>query len=524
VSGATFARRDPESPALRGKARTSAVPGGLRIGEPDDGYEQEADRIANDVMSGGAMTLHWSLPGPYRGISLQRKCSCRASGRSGGECAECKQEKEKKDEQTLHRKAAGAAESKVAPPIVREVLNSPGRPLDRSARDYFEPRFGCDFSHVRVHADATAQKSATAVHALAYTVGTDIVFGDGRYSPSGIEGRKLLAHELAHTIQQRAVLSRQTPPEHPLPPHDPTAHTPAASACYGSAICKDLKTPSKLLKETQSDPANKAKRDHREQVCGKRPPDPACTADGHGAPATQARKLLHDYEASRPPAGVKVLVDKDMEEGFGALTIRCDTFEPPVTGATDCITIPEQMEKEAAEFNTTADPTIGGMERGKWRERALEILVHESEHTRFRAALRAGTVLAHPPSCFTRDVKSAMNELTAMLTEFRLRMERIRGSASLTSSADRADEMNEWRTHRILGTSQSITVSLRTARCACNCEDADKMIKEAIAFATSSWTQQEKNDLHREMRDPRWHDLDLRWPFVAPAIPSVHGP
>jgi hypothetical protein len=84
--------------------------------------------------------------------------------------------------------------------------------------------------------------------------------------------------------------------------------------------------------------------------------------------------------------------------------------------------------------------------------------------------------------------------------------------------------MNEWRNHRIRGTSQSITVSLRTARCACNCEDADKTIRETIEFAIASWTQQEKNELHREMRDPRWHDLDLRWPFVAPPIPSMHSP
>jgi hypothetical protein len=277
------------------------------------------------------------------------------------------------------------------------------------------------------------------------------------------------------------------------------------------------------MAEQQTDPANKAKRDHRRLVCGHRPPDPACTADGHGAPATQATKLLHNYDASRPPPGVKMLVDKDMESGFGALTMRCDTFVPPVTGATTCIAVPEDKEKQAAQFNNTADPTIGGMERGKWRERTLEILVHESEHARFRAATSAGTLLAHTPSCFTSDVKSAMSELAAMLTEFRLRLERVRGSVSLTSSADGTAEMDSWRKHRIEGDQQSITVSLRTARCACNCADADAMIKETIEFATASWTQQEKNDLHREMRDPRWHDLNLRWPFVAPPIPSVHA-
>src|SRR4029077_13776078 len=114
---------------------------------------------------------------------------------------------------------------------------------------------------------------ASAVDALAYTVGSHIVFNDGRYAPAGIEGRRLLAHELAHTVQQRPGLFRQPAPNRPLPPHDPTASAPAAGACYGSAICKDLKTPSKLLKGAQEDPANKAKRDQRKQSCSRRPPD-----------------------------------------------------------------------------------------------------------------------------------------------------------------------------------------------------------------------------------------------------------
>ena len=279
-----------------------------------------------------------------------------------------------------------------------------------------------------------------------------------------------------------------------------------------------------MLAEAKDNPANKAKRDQRKQACNRRPPDVACLGDGHGAPATQALSLLKAYDASRPAAGVKLIVDQDLEQDFGALTLKCANFVPPITGATDCIAIPEKMEKEATQFNTTDDQTIGGMERGKWRERTLEILVHESEHARFKQAFRAGTLLANLPSCGNNiDAVSAMNELAAMLTEFRLRMGRIHGSVAL-SSDDRAKEMNEWRDHRIRGTEQSITVSLRTVRCLCQCDDANKMIRETIESATSSWTQQEKNDLHREMRDPRWNDLDLRWPFVAPAMPSVHGP
>ncbi|MFD8086969.1 DUF4157 domain-containing protein [Kitasatospora sp. NPDC059722] len=89
-----------------------------------------------------------------------------------------------------------------APQAVHDVLDTPGVPLDPGARAVLEPRFGRDFSQVRVHADAAAGASARAVGARAYTVGQDIVFGAGRYAPGTAEGRRLLAHELAHVVQQ----------------------------------------------------------------------------------------------------------------------------------------------------------------------------------------------------------------------------------------------------------------------------------------------------------------------------------
>jgi hypothetical protein len=89
-----------------------------------------------------------------------------------------------------------------APPIVHEVLNSPGQSLDAATRTFFESRFGHDFSQVRVHTDGRAEQSARDVHAHAYTVGRDIVFGAGKFSPATHEGRRLLAHELTHVVQQ----------------------------------------------------------------------------------------------------------------------------------------------------------------------------------------------------------------------------------------------------------------------------------------------------------------------------------
>ncbi|HYW84179.1 MAG TPA: DUF4157 domain-containing protein, partial [Spirochaetia bacterium] len=98
------------------------------------------------------------------------------------------------------------------PGSVHDALRSPGQPLDETSRAYFEPRFGHDFSRVRVHTGAPAAQSAREVHAHAYTVGEDIVFGADRFAPATHDGRRLMAHELAHVVQQRgsAVHSPQT--------------------------------------------------------------------------------------------------------------------------------------------------------------------------------------------------------------------------------------------------------------------------------------------------------------------------
>jgi 3D (Asp-Asp-Asp) domain-containing protein len=127
---------------------------------------------------------------------IQRKCACGDKG-VGERCEGCAPKR-----LSLQRPAMPTSAPLCVPPIVGDVLRSPGEPLDRAARTFFEPRFGHDFSRVRVHAGAGAAESAKAVGASAYTVGANIVFGSGQFAPSTFTGRQLLAHELAHTIQQ----------------------------------------------------------------------------------------------------------------------------------------------------------------------------------------------------------------------------------------------------------------------------------------------------------------------------------
>jgi hypothetical protein len=121
------------------------------------------------------------------------------------ECDDCR----KKGLGMLQRAAVDSSPVNEVPPIVHEVLSSPGQPLDAQTRSFMEPRFGRDFSNVRVHTDAKAAESAQAVDALAYTVGQHIVFDLGLYNTSSANGRRLVAHELAHTIQQSHQVSKQ---------------------------------------------------------------------------------------------------------------------------------------------------------------------------------------------------------------------------------------------------------------------------------------------------------------------------
>lgn len=117
-----------------------------------------------------------------------------------------------------------------APPIVRQVLRSPGRPLDSATRVSMERRFGHDFGQVRIHADERAAESARAVNAQAYAVGNDIAFNSGKYQPHSAAGLGLLAHELAHVVQQGAGRAAAIPERIPLGATGDSAESEAEQA------------------------------------------------------------------------------------------------------------------------------------------------------------------------------------------------------------------------------------------------------------------------------------------------------
>ena len=144
--------------------RLLAVQPKLTVSTPGDEHEQEADRVSDEVMR-----MPEPSPAPEH----------------------------------VQTKGIESSTPANAPPSVNEVLRSPGEPLAPDTRAFMEPRFGQDFSNVRLHTDQTAARSAESVSARAYTVGNHIVFGAGSYAPASQSGQRLLAHELTHVQQQQ---------------------------------------------------------------------------------------------------------------------------------------------------------------------------------------------------------------------------------------------------------------------------------------------------------------------------------
>ncbi len=151
----------------------------LAVNQPGDQYEQEADQVADNV-------LHMAAPGTTLAPATPND--------------------DKPEDESLLRKernGAGTQATPGVPPIISEVLRGSGQPLDGAIRSFMEQRLGHDFSRVRIHTGEQADQSTQAVNALAYTVGRDVVFERGQYAPETDAGRRLLAHELTHVVQQR---------------------------------------------------------------------------------------------------------------------------------------------------------------------------------------------------------------------------------------------------------------------------------------------------------------------------------
>jgi Domain of unknown function (DUF4157) len=175
----------------------------MTVRQPGDPAEQQAEHMASQAMRIAALmpsitTVTWA-----RQDGLQRKCA--ACEESGQPCPACQEEGQNEHEPLARNEPGDTGTMSARSPHPEDLLEpSSGQPLDAETRAFMEPRFGHDFSQVRVHTDARASESAEAVNALAYTVGPHVVFRSGQYTPGTSAGQRLLAHELTHVVQQGA--------------------------------------------------------------------------------------------------------------------------------------------------------------------------------------------------------------------------------------------------------------------------------------------------------------------------------
>jgi len=159
----------------------------LRVSQPGDADELEADRVAETVTAAPS------------GADIRRKCACEGGGAS---CPDCEAEDVEQAKGIHRRSSAPSADATEASDDLLQSLGA-GRALDPATRESMESRFGQDFGGVRIHTDQQASAAARSVDARAFTIGSDVAFGSGEFSPETKSGKKLLAHELAHVVQQR---------------------------------------------------------------------------------------------------------------------------------------------------------------------------------------------------------------------------------------------------------------------------------------------------------------------------------
>jgi hypothetical protein len=467
-------------------------------------------------------------PSPAIGLRLQRKCGCDSGG--AAHCEDCRSKR-------LERRASGEWGGGDAPPIVHEVLRSPGQPLPEATRGQFESRFagvdapsatlstgrtdaltvsdpgdagereadrmaertrtdsraprregrGFDFSRVRIHTDARAAASAQAVAARAYTVGQSIVFAPGQFAPSTDSGRELLAHELAHTTQQAPRLSRAPDParDRKLPPHVSKAPS-LRSAAAGTTPCSTTGCPTKIPGSAE------------DFIPG--------GSRGEGGAGGTERSSIHvkAFAQAEAPQFLSDVHDVVVVPGKGMEQRRISWGDCPKAPADDpsaaCILISQTIEQQAAVFNQGKAPTIAGVSREDWSFQIRRQLSWASDQVRFRRSPTAG---------LPANDAGAMWELQALhgwLAGWPVDYERAMQAAT---PDEQEANVQKYIDFRVENQTLGVRGILRRLRCTLSCAEVDESITKVFGEVSSGWPREMRDALLFGLMDPKRR---LDWP------------
>lgn len=396
------------------------------------------------------------------------------------------------EQEQVQRSGDGKAE---AGGDVESRLNSSkggGSPLSDEVRLFMEPRFGADFSQVRFHTDSTAIQMNRDLSAQAFTHKQDVYFGAGKAPAKDT----LTAHELTHVVQQRGPVAQLQ-----------RACLPAADCATPSATLENF------VKETESKPENLSKANKRKKACGSGGvPKPTCTSDGHGAKATGLTALVQKHYTSRLGYISGIFVDKDIPADYGAVTYGCAGFTPPLPGDR-CTFVPASLEAQAKQYQA-GQKSIGGESRQNWLTSTLGVLTHETEHARFDAA----APIAEPSAtaCKFADQESNLSEMASHLSQMHVYYR----AALARPDKNRFTQFYRMFDYWVKNGSEDINGIVKDLRCKCECSDADHYIIKTAESVSSSqkWDTNELSIIHNELRNPKW---GLSWPVAPPATINI---
>ena len=449
-----------------GAAAQLGVQPKLTINPPNDRYEQEADRIADQVVS--------DRPPQHTGPQAVSPLVQRQS----------ESEEEEEEIQTKSNSASTTNHGQSTAQSAADAVSSGGRPLALAERGFFEPRFGRDLSAVRVHDGARAGAAAHDINARAYTLGHHIAFAPGEFSPGTTGGRRLIAHELAHTLQQTGSVSRQV----------------QRAVCSTAATCA-APIPGSPGEFSDREAAREARSRTRRK--GMNPTRARRT--GHAGHARQLETLLAAHDASRMSSIHGIFIDADLSRGTAAMIGDCSDWAADSLPATDadpdgfagaskeCMFVPGHLNRQALAFNS-GRRRVGGSPASVWLTEALNTLIHETEHVRFDTTIEPG--LPTPgsvatPTCTKAAVRHPLSEIVSIISEFPLNFDAAEAEARPRGPAHR--RLEKFLNGAVASTSESFNGAMLAMGCKCDCDEVDSFVVQSVDAVTTAWTDPQKD-------------------------------
>jgi hypothetical protein len=349
------------------------------------------------------------------------------------------------------------------------------------------PRFGVDFSDVRIHTGATAAESALAVNALAYTVGRSVVFGANQYQPGTRDGQRLLAHELAHVVQQ-----------------DQAPISAVQRACRSAAQCA---VPSAGNAAQYGDTVE-AESEAIAVASGGAPAAPgghaSCNLPRHAQRATNLENLATTagLGATIVPGIDGFFINACLSPNDGANNSLCSDFPggPPAHTNPNhhCVQVHTTDEDEAIALLAKPRPFgDADLRRFLWNTAAV---AHESQHHRFDA--NAAAIVPPTADCNVSTpvppaatAGSLLSEISAEIGEFDVYFRNSQTNPSRSGTFAMQSEEHNISTRGI----ENILGNIKDLQCVCECSTVATFVEEVFNHASASWTPAEKTEFRRAM-------------------------